>query len=68
VTLVARMAAILDCGADWLVREGRRKVADDAGAHFWLVDTVCSDVALHRRRSSRGVLEGRNRQDRWTDD
>jgi hypothetical protein len=27
-----------------------RKVATDAGARFWLVDTVCSDVALHRQR------------------
>jgi hypothetical protein len=41
---------VLDCGADWLVRDGWRKVAEDAGARFWMVDTVCSDVDLHRRR------------------
>jgi hypothetical protein len=41
---------VFDCGADWHVREGWRKVADEAGASFWLVDTVCSDVELHRRR------------------
>jgi predicted kinase len=43
-------SVVLDCGADWLVRDGWRKVADDAGANFWIVDTVCSDVDLHRQR------------------
>jgi predicted kinase len=43
-------SVVLDCGADCLIREGWRKVADDAGAQFWLVDTVCSDVELHRQR------------------
>jgi predicted kinase len=43
-------SVVLDCGADWHVREGWRKAADEAGASFWLVDTVCSDVELHRRR------------------
>jgi predicted kinase len=43
-------SVVLDCGADWRMRERWRKVADDADAHFWLVDTVCSDVALHRQR------------------
>jgi predicted kinase len=43
-------SVVLDCGADWIVREAWRKVAHDAGAHFWLIDTVCSDVALHRQR------------------
>jgi len=43
-------SVVLDCGADGLVREGWRKVAEDAGAHFWLVDTVCSDAAVHRHR------------------
>jgi predicted kinase len=41
-------SVVLDCGADRHMRERWRRVADDAGAHFWLVDTVCSDVALHR--------------------
>jgi predicted kinase len=43
-------SVVLDCGADELVREGWRKVAEDAGAHFWIVDTVCSDAAVHRHR------------------
>ena len=43
-------SVVLDCGADWLIRDAWRKVADDAGAHFWLVDTICSDVELHRQR------------------
>lgn len=43
-------SVVLDCGADWMIRDAWRKVADDAGAHFWLVDTVCSDVELHRQR------------------
>jgi predicted kinase len=43
-------SVVLDCGADWLMRERWRKVADDAGARFWLVDTVCSDGELHRQR------------------
>jgi predicted kinase len=50
-------SVVLDCGADWLIREGWRKVADGAGAHFWLVDTVCSDETLHRRRfEARGAV------------
>jgi predicted kinase len=43
-------SVVLDCGADWLIREAWREVADDAGARFWLVDTVCSDLVLHRQR------------------
>jgi predicted kinase len=43
-------SVVLDCGADSLIRDSWRKVADDVGAHFWLVDTVCSDVELHRQR------------------
>jgi predicted kinase len=43
-------SVVLDCGADWTIREAWRKVANDAGAHFWLIDTVCSDVPLHRQR------------------
>jgi predicted kinase len=50
-------SVVLDCGADWRIREEWRKVAQGAGAHFWLVDTVCSDVGLHRRRfEARGPL------------
>ncbi len=50
-------SVVLDCGADWRVREGWRAVADEAGASFWLVDTVCSDVDLHRRRfEARGPI------------
>jgi len=50
-------SVVLDCGADWLIREGWRKVAAEAGAHFWLVDTVCSDTELHRRRfEARGAV------------
>ena len=48
---------VLDCGADRLIRERWRTVADNAGAHFWLVDTVCSDVDLHRQRfEARGAV------------
>jgi len=55
--LSAGYSVVLDCGADWLVRERWRQVADDAGAHFWLVDTVCSDVELHRQRfEARGAV------------
>jgi predicted kinase len=43
-------SVVLDCGADRRIREGWRKVAEDAGARLWLVDTVCSDAELHRRR------------------
>jgi predicted kinase len=43
-------SVVLDCGADCRIREGWRKVAEDVGAHFWLVDTVCSDVTIHRQR------------------
>jgi predicted kinase len=41
-------SVILDCAADSHVRGGWRRVADEAGAHFWLIDTICSDVELHR--------------------
>lgn len=43
-------SVVLDCGASWDVRESWRRVADEAGTAFWLVDTLCSDVELHRRR------------------
>ena len=43
-------SVVLDCGADGLIRGAWQKVAEDAGARFWLVDTVCSDVELHRQR------------------
>jgi predicted kinase len=43
-------SVVLDCGADQLTRETWRLVAQDSGANFWLIDTVCSDVDLHRRR------------------
>jgi predicted kinase len=43
-------SVVLDCGASWDVRESWRRVADEAATAFWLVDTVCSDVELHRRR------------------
>ena len=50
-------SVILDCGADPHVREGWRRVADEAGAHFWLIDTICSDVELHRSRfEARGPI------------
>jgi predicted kinase len=43
-------SVVIDCGADWHVRERWNDVADEAGAAFWLVDTICSDVGLHQRR------------------
>jgi predicted kinase len=43
-------SVVLDCGADRLIRETWRMVANDADAHFWLIDTICSDLDLHRRR------------------
>jgi predicted kinase len=43
-------SVVLDCGAERHLRESWRRVADEAGANFWLVGTVCSDVDLHRRR------------------
>ena len=43
-------SVVLDCGADGLIRGAWQKVAEEAGARFWLVDTVCSDVELHRQR------------------
>jgi predicted kinase len=51
------LSVVLDCGASWRVRESWRTVADQAGAAFRLVDTVCSDVELHRRRfEARGSI------------
>ena len=50
-------SVVLDCGADWRVRESWRKVTDEAGASFWLVDTVCSDAEVHRKRfEARGPI------------
>jgi predicted kinase len=43
-------SVVLDCGADADVRETWGRVAHQADTAFWLVDTVCSDVRLHRRR------------------
>jgi predicted kinase len=52
-------SVVLDCGAGRDVRESWRRVADEAGAAFWLIDTVCSDVDLHRRRfEDRGPIWG----------
>jgi len=48
--LIIGHSVVLDCGTDWHVREGWRKVADEAGASFWLINTVCFDRELHRRR------------------
>jgi predicted kinase len=51
------LSVVLDCGADRFIRERWRNVADEVGAHFWLIDTVCSDVALHRQRfETRGPI------------
>jgi hypothetical protein len=33
-----------------LVRDGWKDLDTDAGAAFWIVDTVCSDPEVHRAR------------------
>lgn len=43
-------SVVLDCGADASIRETWGTVADEAHTPFWIVDTICSDVQLHRRR------------------
>lgn len=43
-------SVILDCAAGKGIRETWRTVASQAGASFWLIDTVCSNVELHRQR------------------
>lgn len=51
-------SVVLECVVGWDVRAEWEQVAHDQGARFWLVDTVCSDIEVHRRRFvERGVTQ-----------
>jgi predicted kinase len=43
-------SVVLECvvGREW--RAEWKRVAIDHGARYWLIDTICSDVEVHRRR------------------
>ena len=63
LTLLARrqmtlgQSAILDCVVGLAKqREAWRALADEFGAEFFAIETICSDQALHRQR-----IEGRER-------
>jgi predicted kinase len=43
-------SVVLECVVGWEMRAEWKRVALEQGARFWLVDTVCSDVEVHRRR------------------
>ena len=43
-------SVVLECVVGPDTRAEWKRVAHEQGARFWLIDTVCSDVALHRRR------------------
>lgn len=49
---------VLECVVGPTVREQWRQVAVGAGARFWIVDTICSDLDLHRQLfQGRGATE-----------
>ena len=51
-------SVVLECVVGWEVRAEWKRVALAQGARFWLVDTVCSDVEVHRRRFvERGTVQ-----------
>lgn len=58
--LACGRSVVLECIAPGPVRESWRQTAESQGARFWMVETICSDGELHRRRfeergqSSRG--------------
>jgi hypothetical protein len=43
-------SVVLECIAPEPVRDSWRQTAESQGASFWMVETVCSDTELHRRR------------------
>lgn len=43
-------SVVLECIAPEPVQDSWRQTAESKGARFWIVETVCSDAALHRRR------------------
>jgi len=43
-------SVVLECVVGREIRAEWERVAVDQGARYWLIDTICSDVALHRRR------------------
>ncbi|HEX3813269.1 MAG TPA: AAA family ATPase [Mycobacteriales bacterium] len=56
--LAMNRSVILECVVGDAQRAEWRAVAEAAGADFWLIDTVCSDPQLHRRRfQERGLTQ-----------
>ena len=43
-------SVVIECGVSEDIREKWRNIARAAGATFIVVDTICSDVEVHRRR------------------
>ncbi|HXW34660.1 MAG TPA: AAA family ATPase [Acidimicrobiales bacterium] len=55
-------AVVLECVVEPKVREQWKQVAEGAGSHFWIVDTICSDPEIHRERFQN---RGRTRRGDW---
>jgi predicted kinase len=43
-------SVVLECVVGFEIRATWEHVAHDCGARFWLIDTICSDEAIHRDR------------------
>ncbi|MGH7682605.1 MAG: AAA family ATPase [Candidatus Eiseniibacteriota bacterium] len=43
-------SVVLECVVGWETRAEWKRVAGEQGARYWLIDSVCSDVEVHRRR------------------
>jgi hypothetical protein len=48
--LLAGRSVVIECIAPPQIRARWKETAEHAGARFWIVETVCSDRELHRRR------------------
>lgn len=48
--LQAGHSVVLECVASPRIRQRWKETAVTAGARFWIIETVCSDRELHRRR------------------
>ena len=61
-----RRSVVLECVASVEIRAGWAEIADAHDAAFWIIDTICSDEELHRRRfEDRGPVRLRDWELTW---
>lgn len=64
--LSLRRSVVLECVAPPRVRATWQQTAEELGARFWVIDTVCADPALHEQRvTERGVVKRRDMELAW---